>query len=50
MHEHHRQRIGQAQLGRRTGWAVVWLVLLALLAVAAAMAVVAALRLGAVGG
>jgi hypothetical protein len=50
MHEHHRQRIGRRSWARRTGWAVVWLVLLALLAAAAAMAVVAALRLGAVGG
>jgi hypothetical protein len=50
MHAHHRQRIGGRSWARRTGLVMVWLVLLVLLAVAAAMAVVAALRVGTVGG
>ena len=50
MHEHHRQHIGWRSQGRRTGLALVWLVLLTLLAVAAAMAVIAAFRLGTAGG
>jgi hypothetical protein len=50
MHEHHRPRIGRRSWARRTGRALVWLVLLALLAVAAAVAVAAALRVGAAGG
>jgi hypothetical protein len=50
MHEHHWQRIGRRIWSRRTGLALVWLILFALLAVAAVVVVAAAIRLGSVGG
>jgi hypothetical protein len=50
MHEHRRQGVGRRGWSRRTGRALMWLVLLALLAVAAMAAVDVTLRLVPAGG
>ena len=50
MHEHDRRRTGRHIWARRTGLALVWLVLLGLLATAATVTVIAAIRLGSAGG